>query len=384
MLGAPPVEAVASGRALARATGWSGPRTSSPIRRTPRSWTRQRLRSAGARRPRERARPVAGRPRRRAGARAGIPRASRARVPSHCSRIRARRRSRSSPPARARRRHGRGGARGSRRGVRLRRRARRDRPVARRDGAARVAAGNARVPRGRRRGRGAARRGGVRRIVASGNGAAYYVAVALWLASLEGRAARRWSPCPAACWRAAGSPGGRATSCSPSRRRASSATSSRRSTPGAPAPYAAVTASPDSTLGSRAGARALVSVPNQRAVTHTQAFCGAVAAALAVWAEGHVRTGARERVRGLPRSSGRRASPQARAWVDELAATSRREAAIVFGSGPGWAAALEAALLLKEVAGHPGGGSRDPRGGDVGDDGARGPAPRAQPADRRR
>src|SRR5436305_14297733 len=29
---------------------------------------------------------------------------------------------------------------------------------------------------------------GVRRIVATGNGAAYYVAVALWLASLEGRA----------------------------------------------------------------------------------------------------------------------------------------------------------------------------------------------------
>ena len=29
---------------------------------------------------------------------------------------------------------------------------------------------------------------GVRRVVASGNGAAYYVAVALWLASLEGSA----------------------------------------------------------------------------------------------------------------------------------------------------------------------------------------------------
>ena len=53
----------------------------------------------------------------------------------------------------------------------------------------------------------------------------------------------------------------------------------------APAPYAAVTANAESTLGARAGARALVSVPNQRAVTHTQAFCGAVVVALAAWAE---------------------------------------------------------------------------------------------------
>ena len=43
---------------------------------------------------------------------------------------------------------------------------------------------------------------------------------------------------------------------------------------------------------------------------------------------------------------------RARAWVDELGEI-EAEAAVAFGSGPGWAAALEAALLLKEVAGIP-------------------------------
>ena len=53
---------------------------------------------------------------------------------------------------------------------------------------------------------------------------------------------------------------------------------------GAPTPFVAITASPVSTIGSRAGAAVLVAVSSQDAVTHTQAFCGSVAAALAVWA----------------------------------------------------------------------------------------------------
>ena len=43
---------------------------------------------------------------------------------------------------------------------------------------------------------------------------------------------------------------------------------------------------------------------------------------------------------------------RARTWVDDLAATEPRTA-VAFGSGPAWAGALEAALLLKEVAGIP-------------------------------
>ena len=100
-------------------------------------------------------------------------------------------------------------------------------------------------------------------------------------------------------------------------------------------------------------ARALVTVPNQRAVTHTQAFCGTVAAALAVWAEVTSDSGPRRRrCAGCRRSSSASVAGRHGRWVDELGGA-RPRIAIVFGSGPAWAAALEAALLLKEVAGIP-------------------------------
>ena len=119
----------------------------------------------------------------------------------------------------------------------------------------------------------------------------------------------------------------------------------------APAPYAAVTANAESTLGARAGARALVSVPNQRAVTHTQAFCGAVVAVLAVWAEMTGDAALDTALRRLPAEL-ETAIARARTWVDDLALT-ELGTAVAFGSGPAWAGALEAALLLKEVAGIP-------------------------------
>jgi fructoselysine-6-P-deglycase FrlB-like protein len=193
---------------------------------------------------------------------------------------------------------------------------------------------------------------GVRRVVASGNGAAYYVAVALWLASLEGRRAgpevvavpsgllaRR-----AFAWR----PGDvlLAVSSSGEFRDLVEAVDA-----GIPVPLAAVTASAASTLGRRAGARALVSVPSQRAVTHTQAFCGAVVAALATWAAVTSDEALDAALRRLPEEL-ERTIAEARAWVDEIP-ESLGETAIVLGSGPAWAAALEAALLLKEVAGVP-------------------------------
>jgi fructoselysine-6-P-deglycase FrlB-like protein len=189
--------------------------------------------------------------------------------------------------------------------------------------------------------------GGARRIVATGNGAAYYVAVALWLASLEGaggpevvavpsglvaRGAFRWRPGDALL----------AVSSSGEFRDLVEAVES------AP-PYAIVTASPDSTLGSRAAARALVTVLSQRAVTHTQAFCGAVAAALAVWAEVAGDAGLREALARAPEHAAQ-AVDAARDWTEDPADA---PFAVAFGSGPAWAAALEAALLLKEVAGIP-------------------------------
>ncbi len=70
----------------------------------------------------------------------------------------------------------------------------------------------------------------VRRIVASGNGAAYYVCVALWLASLEGREGPEVLAVPSGLL-ARGAFAWRRGTCSwPSPRPASSAISSRRST----------------------------------------------------------------------------------------------------------------------------------------------------------
>src|SRR5690242_4554907 len=96
--------------------------------------------------------------------------------------------------------------------------------------------------------------GGVRRIVATGNGAAYYVAVALWLAALEGdpaadvvavpsglvaRGGFRWRPGDALL----------AISSSGEFRDLVEAVGA-----GAPRPYAAITANADSTLGAGASA----------------------------------------------------------------------------------------------------------------------------------
>jgi fructoselysine-6-P-deglycase FrlB-like protein len=191
----------------------------------------------------------------------------------------------------------------------------------------------------------------VRRIVATGNGAAYYVAVALWLASLEGGAGPEVVAVPSGLvargafgWR----PGDAllAVSSSGEFRDLVEAIGM-----GAPLPYAAITATPGSTLGRRAGVRALVAVSHQRAVTHTQAFCGAVAAALAVWAEVTGDAGLRDAVADVPRSSAV-AVEAARGWVDDAVGLDA-PVGVAFGSGPAWAAALEAALLLKEVAGIP-------------------------------
>src|SRR2546421_9114740 len=99
---------------------------------------------------------------------------------------------------------------------------------------------------------------GVRRIVATGNGAAYYVAVALWLASLEGGAGPEVVAVPSGLvargafgWR----PGDAllAISSSGEFRDLVEAVDA-----GVPLPYAAITASAGSTIGAGAGARALV------------------------------------------------------------------------------------------------------------------------------
>ena len=187
----------------------------------------------------------------------------------------------------------------------------------------------------------------VRRIVATGNGAAYYVAVALWLASLEGRPGPEVVAVPSGLvarggfhWR----PGDVLLAISSS----GEFRDLVEAIEALPAPYAAVTATPDSTIGSSAAARTLVTVRHQRGVTHTQAFCGAVAATLSVWAELTDDPVLRAALLRVPEASAAAVSA-AEHWAAD-AEQIDPAFAVAFGSGPAWAAALEAALLLKEVA----------------------------------
>jgi fructoselysine-6-P-deglycase FrlB-like protein len=195
-------------------------------------------------------------------------------------------------------------------------------------------------------------RPGVRRVVVTGNGASYHAAHALWLAALESeRSPAEVVAVPAGLlargafrWRDGDALLG--VSSSGELRDLVEAAEDPR----LPRPFALVTATPDSTLGRSAGALALVRVLDQRAVTHTQAFCGGVLACLAVWARA-------TREEGLARALGEAPAACARAiertlqWAaQELPRVDSPAAAIAFGTGPGWAAALEAALLVKEVA----------------------------------
>jgi fructoselysine-6-P-deglycase FrlB-like protein len=193
--------------------------------------------------------------------------------------------------------------------------------------------------------------GDVRRIVASGNGAAYYVALALWLASLEGSAGPEVLAVPSGLlaqvgfrWR----PGDVLLAVSSSGEFRDLVQAFEGDLPAA---NAVITATPGSTLGRHAQKRAIVKVISQRAVTHTQAFCGGVATALAIWAEVTGDTALAAALGDLP---GRvsQSLETTREWLEAVGAHDP-SAAIVFGTGPGWAAAIEAALLLKEIAAVP-------------------------------
>lgn len=190
-----------------------------------------------------------------------------------------------------------------------------------------------------------------RRIVVTGNGASFYAGHALWLASLA-------APAPA---EVVAIPGGLLATGSFRWRKgdvmlALSSSGEFRDVleaveRDAPEPFALVTAHLDSTLGRAAAVSALVRVETQCALTHTQGYCGAVAALLAVWAEVSADERLAAAVATLPDALDRELAEAAR-WASE-AEIELPSAAVAFGSGPGWSAALEAALLLKEVAGVP-------------------------------
>lgn len=196
------------------------------------------------------------------------------------------------------------------------------------------------------------RRDGVRRVVASGNGASYYVAQALWLAALEGdRYPLEVVAVPGGLlakggfrWRE----GDVLLAISSSGELRDVIEAIER--PGFPHPFAAVTANDQSTIGAAAGAKAIVQIAHQRAVTHTQAFCGAVLTCLSIWAEIASDDGLERAVAEAPVSC-ERALRIAERWADDtFGGVKLPSAAVVLGTWIAWAAALEGALLIKEIA----------------------------------
>ena len=192
-------------------------------------------------------------------------------------------------------------------------------------------------------------RPGVRRIVLTGNGAAYYAGLAVWLAALAAGPAPELVAVPSGVLLA----GGFAWRDDDALLVVSSSGELRdviEVLAGSPRPYALISATADSTLARGAEAVALQHVDSQRAVTHTQAFIGEVAAGLAVWARAAGDTGLRDAVGSAPDALARSVAA-AEAWVGPATESlPRPSAAIALGTGPAWAGAVEAALLLKEIA----------------------------------
>ena len=189
---------------------------------------------------------------------------------------------------------------------------------------------------------------GVRRVVVTGNGAQWHVALALSLAWLHvadppveliavpgGLVAGGTFP-----WRT----GDRllALSSSGEFRDVIEAINT-----GAPRPIAAITANAGSTIGVAAEARALVQVDTLRARTHTQGYAGALAAGLAVIA----RMSGDEVLGAAAAGAGARLAPLVgQAASLPVDAGPRPHAGVCVGTGPAWPAALHTALCLREVS----------------------------------
>ena len=195
------------------------------------------------------------------------------------------------------------------------------------------------------------RNASVTRIVVSGNGASFYVAHALWLASLAGGdGAPEVIAVPAGMladgrfrWHA----GDRllVISSSGELRDAVEVVNGKL-----PLPYVAVTSRRDSTLGTHATSSAIVHVAQQRAVTHTQAYVGNLVTALALWAAVTHDAELAAAVAAAPDACARSLAAVAEWLPGAVGDAGDPSAAVVFGSHFGWTAAMEAALLLKELA----------------------------------
>jgi glucosamine 6-phosphate synthetase-like amidotransferase/phosphosugar isomerase protein len=183
---------------------------------------------------------------------------------------------------------------------------------------------------------------GAQRIVATGNGAAYYVAHALWLAGLEiggvGGIPIIALPCGIVAREGfAWQPGDAVLAVSSSGEFRDVVEIAQRSSA---RPCVAITANADSALAAASDAVVLQHVRSQRAVTHTQALAGAYACGLAVMGGD---------LAGVVEAAAQ-AVADAETWAASLSDLGSPPAAIAVGGGAAWAAALELALMLKEIS----------------------------------
>ncbi len=194
----------------------------------------------------------------------------------------------------------------------------------------------------------------VRRVVAAGNGASYYVALSLALTANASGAGPQVVAVPAGVlvpgrfhWRK----GDVLLAFSSSGELKDLINVPPTIGTGA---FAAITSTAGSSLHRDAAAAALVHSFDQRSLTHTQTYCGAVVAALAIWAS-LSGDGALGSQLMLAADIAEEALTKAWPFVSSLDLQSPTSA-VAMGSGVAWAAALETALLLKEVSGVPGEG----------------------------
>jgi len=192
------------------------------------------------------------------------------------------------------------------------------------------------------------------RIIATGNGASFYVANAFWLASLSTKLASPVLAIPAGLLSA-----GTVVLRPDDLLLAFSSSGELRDLvelvkgPKHASRLGLITSTASSSLAAEADAVAVVETRNQRAITHTQAYLGAAAVGLDVLGrasgDSSLRTAATSMSSALSVQLARACE-----WANEAGAgLEAPRAAVVFGTGHGLVAAFEAALLLKEVAGMP-------------------------------
>jgi glucosamine--fructose-6-phosphate aminotransferase (isomerizing) len=207
------------------------------------------------------------------------------------------------------------------------------------------------------------------RLVLSGNGASYYAANAAWLAACETVLDLEVVTVPAGLlasgafrWRN----GDFLLAISSSGELRDLIEAVER--PELPRPFGLITANEESSLASAAEMTALVTIKHQRAVTHSQAYLGSTLVLVDLIGRLADDDKLRRAVREVPSLLARQLN-EAHDWsaaaMDEIGEGTPR-AALAIGSGSAWAAAQEAALLLKELAAIPAEGMEAREGATTG------------------